>query len=195
MKIATFIAIIEPAKEGFGVYFPDLPGCTSAGATQGEAARNALDALALHLDGIIEDGEAIPEPAPLEKIAVPKGAAPVLVSATLPGKVERINITMDEGTLAAADRLAKESGLTRSGYFAVLVRNDLVHTRPTGAIRSARHAGGKITTARTTSPRGEPSTYILKNGRIIGRAEPAPFVAKGDRIVPRDKSTAKHKKA
>ena len=26
-------AIIEPASEGYGVYFPDVPGCTSAGAT------------------------------------------------------------------------------------------------------------------------------------------------------------------
>lgn len=58
-------AIIEPAAEGFGVFFPDLPGCTSAGATVQEAACNAEEALQAHIDLAAEHGEAIPEPSEL----------------------------------------------------------------------------------------------------------------------------------
>ena len=45
-----FPAIIEKASEGYGVFFPDLPGCTSAGATIQEAALNAEEALQAHID-------------------------------------------------------------------------------------------------------------------------------------------------
>jgi predicted RNase H-like HicB family nuclease len=55
-------AIIEPASEGYGVFFPDVPGCTSAGVTVQEAARNAEEALQAHLGLAAERGEAIPPP-------------------------------------------------------------------------------------------------------------------------------------
>ena len=45
-----FPAIIEKASEGYGVFFPDLPGCTSAGATIQEAALNAEEALQAQID-------------------------------------------------------------------------------------------------------------------------------------------------
>ncbi len=61
MQQRYFTAIIEAGgKSGYGVYFPDLPGCVSAGDTIEEAARNAEEALSLHLRGIVEDGEDIP---------------------------------------------------------------------------------------------------------------------------------------
>ena len=39
MTIHYFPAIIEHAKKGFGVFFPDISGCTSFGKTMEEAAR------------------------------------------------------------------------------------------------------------------------------------------------------------
>jgi predicted RNase H-like HicB family nuclease len=36
-----YVAIIEKASHGFGVHFPDLPGCTSFGATLDDTAANA----------------------------------------------------------------------------------------------------------------------------------------------------------
>ena len=77
-------AIIEPASEGYGVYFPDVPGCTSAGATVQEAARNAEEALQAHLDLTAEHGEIIPAPSELDAIVAEPGvveAARVLVRA------------------------------------------------------------------------------------------------------------------
>jgi len=60
--VKFYAAIIERAKNGFGVFFPDIPGCTSAGATIHEAAANAKQALQTHLTLNLEYGEALPEP-------------------------------------------------------------------------------------------------------------------------------------
>ena len=58
-----YIALIhKDAKSDYGVSFPDLPGCVTAGATLEEARAMASEALALHLEGMAEDGDAIPEP-------------------------------------------------------------------------------------------------------------------------------------
>ena len=42
-----------------------LPGCISTGNTEAEVKRNMQEAIALHLSGMREDGEAIPEPTTL----------------------------------------------------------------------------------------------------------------------------------
>ena len=63
MSEITYLGVFEPADDGgFSAYFPDLPGCTSYGATLNEAKRNAKDALALHLYGLKKDGELVPAP-------------------------------------------------------------------------------------------------------------------------------------
>ncbi len=49
-------------KSDFGVSFTDFPGCVTAGRTLDEARRMAEQALALHIEGMAEDGEAIPKP-------------------------------------------------------------------------------------------------------------------------------------
>lgn len=49
----------------YGVSFPDLPGCITAGRTLHEARAMAEEALALHLEALAEDGEAVPEPSSL----------------------------------------------------------------------------------------------------------------------------------
>ena len=58
-----YVALIhkEPGSD-YGVSFPDLPGCISAGATLEEAEAMAHEALALHIKGLRADGDALPEP-------------------------------------------------------------------------------------------------------------------------------------
>ena len=56
-----YAIVIEPTSTGFSAYCPDLPGCVSTGATREETERNMREAIEFHLDGIREDGEAIPE--------------------------------------------------------------------------------------------------------------------------------------
>jgi predicted RNase H-like HicB family nuclease len=67
-----YIALIhKDADSDFGVSFPDLPGCATAGTTLDEARDMAAEALALHLEGLAEDGAAIPEPSSLEAVMAP----------------------------------------------------------------------------------------------------------------------------
>lgn len=63
MKKLTYFAVFEPSRTGYGVYFPELPGCITTGKTFKEAAEHAKEALGLHLYGMEKDGEPFPEPA------------------------------------------------------------------------------------------------------------------------------------
>ena len=128
MPVAYYPAIIDKGEHGYGVVFPDLPGCTSAGDTIDEAARNAEQALRGHLEVMIEHGDPVPEPSALDAIERDpevNEAARVLVRTDLPGKSLRLNISMDEGLIEAMDAAASAQGMNRSAYLASLVRADL----------------------------------------------------------------------
>jgi predicted RNase H-like HicB family nuclease len=60
--VAHYIAIIEDAgpDHAVGVWFPDLPGCTSAGADIDEALHNAPEALQLYAESIEAGGKPMP---------------------------------------------------------------------------------------------------------------------------------------
>jgi predicted RNase H-like HicB family nuclease len=58
-----YIAIIEEEEgKAVGVWFPDLPGCVSAGDTIDDALQNAAEALELWAEAMIEGGQKIPPP-------------------------------------------------------------------------------------------------------------------------------------
>lgn len=57
-----YLIVIEPTRTGFSSYSPDLPGCVSTGATRQECDANMQEAIAFHLDGLREKGEAAPDP-------------------------------------------------------------------------------------------------------------------------------------
>lgn len=54
--------IVERAEHNFAAYVPDLPGCVSTGQTLEETQRNIQEAIAMHLEGMREDGDPIPPP-------------------------------------------------------------------------------------------------------------------------------------
>lgn len=60
--MAEYVIIIERANANYSAYVPDLPGCVATGATREEAEVMMREALRLHLEGLREDGLAIPEP-------------------------------------------------------------------------------------------------------------------------------------
>jgi predicted RNase H-like HicB family nuclease len=128
MAIAIYPAIVEHVSDGFSVFFPDLPGCTSAGATIQEAALNAEEALSGHLLVSAQYGDEISDPTPLDQLKSDPDiaeAARILVRAERPGKSVRLNITLDEGLVAAIDRVAKN----RSGFLAEAARHELAARR------------------------------------------------------------------
>ena len=59
-----YVAIVEDAgsDNAIGVWFPDLPGCFSAGDDVDDALRNAEEAPSLYADALEERGAAMPEP-------------------------------------------------------------------------------------------------------------------------------------
>jgi predicted RNase H-like HicB family nuclease len=64
-----YIGIVhKDADSDFSVWFPDFPGCVSAGRDLPELHRMAGEALAFHVEGMLEDGEKIPEPSTLETV-------------------------------------------------------------------------------------------------------------------------------
>lgn len=109
MATVYFPAIIERGIGGFGVYFPDLPGCVSAGASITEAAIGAEEALNGHLSVMAEFGDLIPQPSELDAIEAVSGSDEVgrlLVRGERPGKAVRVQISLEEGLLARIDRIA-----------------------------------------------------------------------------------------
>jgi predicted RNase H-like HicB family nuclease len=57
-----YLIVIEPTATGFSAYSPDLPGCVSTGPTREECERNMHEAIEFHLDGLRQEGEAVPSP-------------------------------------------------------------------------------------------------------------------------------------
>jgi len=118
-----YIATLEQAKDGFGVFFPDLPGCTSFGETVEAAASNAYSAAQAHVALSREYGDEIPEPRAPDKIPrerAVKEKARVLIPVELAEEPVRVNISLPGAALEALDRTAKELSLSRSGAIAYL---------------------------------------------------------------------------
>ena len=57
-----YAIVIEKSETGYGAYVPDLPGCVAVGGTLSETERLVREAIEFHLQGLREDGIAIPEP-------------------------------------------------------------------------------------------------------------------------------------
>jgi predicted RNase H-like HicB family nuclease len=66
----SYIAVFDFAEDGISIEFPDLPGCISCADSYEEAYASAEEALALHLYGMEQDKEVIPEPSKLNDIEV-----------------------------------------------------------------------------------------------------------------------------
>jgi predicted RNase H-like HicB family nuclease len=127
-RMAHYFALLDSAPEGgFGVIFPDCPGCTSAGDTLDDAVASAAEALWDWLEVRAEFGDPEPKSRSLADLradpevarALASGAVVAAIPATARrGRTMRVQITLDEGVLAAVDEAARRSGDTRSGFLA-----------------------------------------------------------------------------
>jgi len=57
-----YLIIVEKTETGYSAYSPDMPGCGSTGQTKEDVERNIQEALELHIEGLRDEGYAIPEP-------------------------------------------------------------------------------------------------------------------------------------
>ena len=68
-RMTHYVAIVEEEEgKAVGVWFPDLPGCVSAGDSLDEAMTNAATALALWIDVAKEHGDEVPPPRALTEL-------------------------------------------------------------------------------------------------------------------------------
>jgi predicted RNase H-like HicB family nuclease len=62
-RLMRYAIVIEKGPTSYGAYVPDLPGCVAVGKTAAEVRKLIAEAVPIHLEGLREDGLAIPEPA------------------------------------------------------------------------------------------------------------------------------------
>jgi predicted RNase H-like HicB family nuclease len=108
----NYIALIRKDPDtSYGVDFPDFPGCVSGGETLDEALENAREALVLHVEGMLEDGQAVPSPSTVDAVIDdPHNRDALAVVVELPrikGRAVRVNITLDEHLLRKIDTVTR----------------------------------------------------------------------------------------
>ena len=57
-----YAIVIEEAEGNYSAYVPDLPGCVATGSSIREVEEQIREAIEFHLEGLREDGMAIPQP-------------------------------------------------------------------------------------------------------------------------------------
>lgn len=104
-----FPAVLDFAEDGISIEFPDLPGCLPCADTVENAVTNANEALMLHLFGMEEDGEDIPEPTPINKIRTEARQSILLVSVFMPPLREKMRKRFVKKTLSIPSWLNAEA--------------------------------------------------------------------------------------
>ena len=57
-----YTVVIEMTTNNYAAYVPDLPGCVATAGTREEVLKEIPEAVEFHIEGMREDGEAVPEP-------------------------------------------------------------------------------------------------------------------------------------
>lgn len=58
-----YAIVVEKTKNNYSAYVPDLPGCVATGFAVEETEREIREAIGFHIEGLVEDGLPIPQPA------------------------------------------------------------------------------------------------------------------------------------
>ena len=69
-----YLVIVEKGPTSYGAYVPDLPGCVAAGESRDEVLELIREAIEMHIEGLREDGQPIPEPSSFSAIVDVKAA-------------------------------------------------------------------------------------------------------------------------
>lgn len=118
----SYVALFTYDDDGICIEFPDLPGCYPCADKDDTdmALKNAKEALGLHLFGMEQDNDDIPEPTSIRDIELEPNQVPVVIDVFMPPVRERINSKFVKKTLSLPAWLsaaADESGVNCSKIF------------------------------------------------------------------------------
>jgi predicted RNase H-like HicB family nuclease len=125
--MTAYVALLRKQPDSdYGVDFPDFPGCITVGKTLEDARRMAVEALQFHIEGMIEDGDAIPGPSILDEIMTDKhnaDAVAVLIDVSVRRPAIRVNVSLPADLVEAIDKVSDN----RSRFLAEAAREKLQH--------------------------------------------------------------------
>jgi len=116
----VYPAIFSYDEDGISIEFPDIPGCLPCADTTEEAIKNAKEALGLHLYGMEEENEPIPEPTDIKEIKIENNTAIVLIDVYMPTIRERIKNKYIKKTLTIKSWLNVEGEKRRVNFSGLL---------------------------------------------------------------------------
>ncbi|NVO12492.1 MAG: type II toxin-antitoxin system HicB family antitoxin [Rhodoplanes sp.] len=126
------IAIVHEEAGIYGISFPDFPGCIAAGDSLDEVLRRGAAAATAYIDSLIEDGEPVPTPRTLDRLKADpsfhedaEDSMIVALPVDLSGKSVPVDVTFDEGLVAAVDDAAARAGLSRADFLAAAAKEKL----------------------------------------------------------------------
>ena len=149
------VFLFKDKGSDYGVTVPGLPGCYSAGRTMDEAIANAKEAIELHLEGLTEDGEVIPEQNRVDsykKEIRANGIAALVEVDTDPYEArqsERVNVTFPRPLLLKIDKASEKLGMTRSGLLQKAAKKFISEAAPVKAGRAGAVKENKSPYSRT----------------------------------------------
>jgi predicted RNase H-like HicB family nuclease len=130
-----YVAIVEKEPDSaFGIWFPDVEGCFSAGDTLAQASANAAAALRQHVEALESAGRPVPPARASDEVVKDKDvkralkAGALLLSVPLlsdAGRTVRVNVSLDKGLIDQIDAAATARGLTRSAFLAQAAREKI----------------------------------------------------------------------
>jgi predicted RNase H-like HicB family nuclease len=132
--VAIYIALLRKDPDSdFGVDFPDFPGCITAGSTLEETREMAAEALAFHIEGMLEEKLPVPEPSRLDVVmADPENAEAIPFSVSVPDRLTgagQIELTLRAADLEKLDALVTARGTTRQALLTKAVRRLLADAK------------------------------------------------------------------
>ncbi|MGE8153869.1 type II toxin-antitoxin system HicB family antitoxin [Pseudomonas vancouverensis] len=127
------VVLHKDADSEYGVIVPDVPGCFSSGSTVSQALESVKEALSLHYEGLVADGDALPLvqeiDAHLDNPDYAGGVWAVVDFDITPyfGKSVRFNATLPEQLLERIDQTVKRDQRysSRSGFLAAAALREL----------------------------------------------------------------------
>jgi predicted RNase H-like HicB family nuclease len=154
--MATYIVLVHQTPVGrCRVSFPDLPGCAAAGDSLHEAIAVARQALAGHIQHLLDAGEPVPVPRLLD--AIDRQDAVLVAAIEVPDDLmtEQVELAVPGLALRRFDLFAERRGMTRSAFFVEAANRWILH-------ESAADAKTELLPGPAPETAGAPAGYDIE---------------------------------